>query len=324
MDYFPYLILVLTFLAALLLVEGLFVTWRSWFASERRRLSPRLRAVSGTASPTGTLSLLKSRPLAKIPGVERLLEHLPRAHELDRLILQAGFEFNLAQLTGWSLGLGFGAALAHLVLGAPGRWALLAFLAGVGIPSVYLLNRRRSRLLEIEEQLPAALDLISRAMQAGHAFPSALKMAGEEMPQPIGHEFQIAFDEINFGLDQPTALGHMAQRIPLPDLQHFVLSVLIQRDTGGNLAALLASIAALMRARAKFRRSIRIMTAEGRLSALILIVLPFALGMLLHLVNPGFIDVLFTDPLGVRLVFVVLLLMGIGVFWMSRIVKIRT
>jgi len=324
MDYFPYLVLVLTFLAVLLLVEGLFVTWRSWFDSERRALAPRLRAVTGTGSPAGTVSLLKSRPLAKIPGLGRLLEHLPRAHELDRLILQAGFEFNLAQLVGWSVGLGFGAALAHLFLGAPASLAVLAFMAGVAIPSVYLLNRRRSRLLEIEEQLPAALDLISRAMQAGHAFPSALKMAGEELPQPIGREFQIAFDEINFGLDHPTALGNLASRIPLPDVQHFVLSVLIQRDTGGNLAALLASIAALMRARAKFRRSIRIMTAEGRLSAWILIILPFALGLLLHLINPGFIDVLFTDPLGLRLVVVVLVLMGIGVFWMSRIVRVRT
>lgn len=202
--------------------------------------------------------------------------------------------------------------------------SFIGAIAGLLAPFIWLAQRKSSRLRLIEEQMPAALDMLSAAMQAGHAFPSALKMAGEELPEPICTEFQIAFDEINFGMDHTVALGNLAARIPTGDVRHFVLAVMIQKDTGGNLSALLTKIGKLMRARAKFRRTVHILTAEGRLSAWILIVLPFLLGIVLHVTNPTFFDILFTDSIGRRLVGAALAMMCFGIFWMSRAIKIES
>jgi tight adherence protein B len=177
--------------------------------------------------------------------------------------------------------------------------------------------------VQIDQQLPDALDMMSRALRAGHAFPSALKMVGDEMPDPIAAEFRIAFDEINFGVAQKDALLNLATRVPIPDFRYFVIAVLIQRETGGNLAELLDNIAAIVRGRHKLAGTIRVLSAEGRLSAWILCVLPFALGLAIFLINREFIQVLWTDPLGWRLVVVAAVLMAIGVFWMRNIVRIR-
>jgi tight adherence protein B len=160
-------------------------------------------------------------------------------------------------------------------------------------------------------------------MRAGHAFPSALQMVAEEMPQPTADEFRIAFEEINFGVPQQQALTSLAQRVPVTDLRYFVVAVLIQRETGGNLAELLNGIGGLVRSRLKFQRSIRTLTAEGRLSAWILVALPFALGAVISLVNPSFIRVLWTDPVGLKLVYGALAQMAVGIFWMSRLIKVR-
>ena len=178
-------------------------------------------------------------------------------------------------------------------------------------------------MLAIELQLPDALDLMARAMLAGHAFPSGVQMVGNEMPEPVAGEFRIVFDEINFGISVQDALTNLATRVPSTDLRYFVISVLIQRETGGNLAELLSNISALIRARLKLLGAVRVLSAEGRLSALILTVLPFALAGVINFINPKFLSVLWTDPAGLKVSGGALFIMLLGIFWMWRIIKIR-
>ena len=199
---------------------------------------------------------------------------------------------------------------------------LIGIAAGM-LPMLYVTSAKHNRLLVIEQQLPDALDLMARAMLAGHAFTSGLKMVSEEVSDPVAGEFSIVFDEINYGISVQDALVNLATRVPSTDLRYFVISVLIQRETGGNLAELLNNISALIRARMKLMGAVRVLSAEGRLSALILTILPFALAGVIFLVNPKFLSVLWTDPVGPKIVAGALVVMIFGMFWMWRVIKIR-
>ncbi len=166
---------------------------------------------------------------------------------------------------------------------------LLAAAACALLPLYYIERAKARRLLRIGKQLPDALDLMSRALRAGHAFPTALKMVGDEMNAPLAEEFRIAFDEVNFGIAMPDALMNLATRVPSTDMRYFVIAVLIQRDTGGNLAELLDSISHIIRDRMKLLGQVRVLSAEARLSAWILWLLPFAAAAVIHLTNPTFL-----------------------------------
>jgi tight adherence protein B len=209
------------------------------------------------------------------------------------------------------------------VIGLPLLAVVGAVVAAGALPLLYVLNAKRKRLITFEQQLPDALDLMGRAMRAGHAFSGALKMVGDEMPEPVAGEFRITFDELNYGIHLNDALQNMAARVPSDDLRYFVIAVLIQRETGGNLTELLDNISALIRARLKLLGTIRVLSAEGRLSAWILGILPFAMAAILYLINPKFMSMLWTDPLGQKMVWVMLVAMVVGVYWMRRIVKIH-
>lgn len=214
-------------------------------------------------------------------------------------------------------------ALAALLLKLPLALAVLLAVVAALLPWRYILHLSNKRKTTIEQQLPDTLDLMSRAMLAGHAFPSALKMVGEEMPEPIAGEFRIVFDEINYGISVPDALNHLVVRVPSTDMSYLVISVLLQRETGGNLAALLDSLSKLIRERMKLLGTIKVLSAEGRLSAQILTALPFLLAFAIHLINPEFLQVLWTDSAGIKLVSIALLMILGGIYWMRRIIKIR-
>ena len=164
---------------------------------------------------------------------------------------------------------------------------------------------------------------MGRAMRAGHAFPTAVQMVGDEMADPIGVEFRTLFDETNYGVPQQEALLRLADRVPVADLGYFVVAVIIQRESGGNLAELLDNIASVVRARLKLFGQVRTLSAEGRLSAQILIALPFVTGALINIITPTFMAVLWTDPIGIRLVGGALFIMALGVLWMRKIIRIR-
>jgi Flp pilus assembly protein TadB len=247
-DYLYYLFVVFGFLAIVLFLEGVYLAWNAANGPEAKRIARRLQAMSAGSTTSQSSTLAKQRLLAQTPTMERLLLQIPRIHHLDRLLLQSGLELHVAGFIGISLLMALGGALLAVFLGLS-ILVVFALTIGLGImPWFYVVNAKRKRMDTIEQQLPDALDLMGRAMLAGHAFPSALKMVGEEMPQPVAGEFHIVFDEINYGISIQDALTNLATRVPSTDLRYFVISVLIQRETGGNLAELLGNISTLIRA----------------------------------------------------------------------------
>ena len=322
MDYLYYLFVVLGFFAVVLFLEGSYLAWNAYRGPEVTRIEKRLKAISaGTGSQSSALA--KKRLLAKTPGLERLLLQMPRIHQLDRFILQSGVDISVA---GFIEMIVIAAAVGVVIALYFGLTMFLVIAIGVIAafsPLIYLQSAKHKRMQAIELQLPDALDLMARAMRAGHAFSGALQMVGSEMPDPIASEFRIIFDEINYGISTQEALSNLTARVPSADLNYFVIAVLIQRETGGNLAELLGNISELIRARLKLLGTVRVLSAEGRLSAWILTLLPFVLGSTLQMVNPKFLDALWTDPMGIKMVGFAMGLMIFGIFAMWRIIKIR-
>ncbi|HKU71943.1 MAG TPA: type II secretion system F family protein [Burkholderiales bacterium] len=322
MDNLLLMFVVAGFLAVVLLIEGGYRLWQANRSAEARRLQRRLQALSAGGHSKES-DLLKKRLLAESAGLERLLLRVPRVGLMDRMLLQSGRKTTVASLAGWTLCAAFAGWLAWLVLGTP-WWTAPFFVGGAGsLPFLLVLRSRRARLRQIEEQLPEAMDLMSRAMRAGHAFLSALQMAGSESPEPIAREFRIAAEEVNYGVAMQEALINLAVRVPVTDLRFFVVAVAVQRETGGNLAELLDKTASLMRARFKLLGTIRVLSSEGRLSGWILTILPFALLTIISLINPKFMSILWKDPAGLIAVYAGITLMVIGILWMWRIVKMR-
>ncbi|MEI8117684.1 MAG: type II secretion system F family protein [Methylophilaceae bacterium] len=323
MEDLQYIFFVLIFLTAVLLVEGLYLAWNSYKGPEAKAVKKRLLAMSANGSSTNSI-ILKKRLLAETAGLEKFLLKIPRVHKLDKILLQSGLSLSVAKF------LGITSLIAIIVAIVGSQLISLPIIAVVGISLasgglvfLYVSNKKNVRITKIEQQLPDALDLMARGMMAGHAFPSALQMIGNEMPDPIASEFRIVFDEINYGIPIKEALSSLIDRVPSTDLSYFVTAVLIQRETGGNLAELLGNISRLVRSRLQLLGTVRVLSAEGRLSAWILTLLPFFLGMALYLMNPNFLSVLWKDEMGIKMVGGTFSLMIVGIFAMWRITKIR-
>ncbi|GAB3545544.1 type II secretion system F family protein [Noviherbaspirillum agri] len=322
MDYFYYGFIVLGFFAIVGLIEGVYLTWNAYRGPEATRIKRRLQAMSAAGTTVET-KLLKKRLLSEVPLLERILLQLPRVQHLDRLLIQSGTGMTVAGFHAVALSC---VAITIVIAYIAAMPVWLGVVMGIGaslLPFAYLFKLRDKRLNSIETQLPDALDLMARALRAGHAFSSALSMVGQEGPEPIAQEFRTTFDEINFGVPVQKALTNLATRVASTDLRYFVVAVLIQRETGGNLAELMENIAMLIRERLKLAATVRVLSAEGRLSAWILGILPFAVGGLINVVNPKFLSLLWTDPTGLNVVAGALALMVVGVIWMWRVITIR-
>jgi tight adherence protein B len=322
MDSLYYLFLIFGFLAVVLFLEGGYLAWNAYRGPEAKRIQERLQAVSSGWSGAET-ALLKQRLLSQSPSLERFLLQIPRIHSLDRVLQQSGMSLLVSHFLGYTTMAATGAMAIAALLGFSFVVMLLFAGAGSVLPLLFVLSAKRKRLEKIERQLPEAIDLMGRALKAGHAFSGALQMVSTDGPEPTAGEFRLTFDQINFGVSVQDALMNLATRVPVTDLRYFVIAVLIQRESGGNLAELLEKISGLIRARLELLGRIRVLSAEGRLSAWILSCLPFAAGLMIHLVNPGFLSVLWTDPVGLMMVGTAVGMMLIGVYAMSRIIKIR-
>lgn len=323
MDYLFIVFILVAFFAVVLLLEGLFQLWNSTHGPEIKRINQRLQAMSAGNYEGRPALLIKQRLLSDTPSLDKLLLGVPRIHGLDRLIEQSGYTLSVAQLLGYMLLGGLLGLLAGFFLSLPWFLIFALSLVSASVPYLVVLNKKLARVAKIERQLPDALDLMSRALRAGHSFPSALEMVAKEGQQPIAREFGVAADEVNFGIPMDDALNNLAVRVPVTDLRYFVIAVLIQRDTGGNLAELLDNLARLIRERFKLLGQIQVLSAEGRLSAWILTILPFAMVFLINLINPRLMSVLWTDSFGRQLSLVAMMAMVLGVIWMWRIIKIR-
>jgi tight adherence protein B len=322
MDLFNILILLL-FIAVVLMIEGVYLLWESYKGPEASRIERRLRVMSAGAHGGGEPGLLKRRLLSDTPFLHHVLLSIPRIHVVDRLLTQAGLTINLMTFIGLSAAFAAGGFFLGQFLLMPIFVSLVMAAFTGSLPYSYLLLRKANRLKKFDDQLPGALDLIGRGIRAGHALPSAIQMVADELPEPISAEFRIAFDEVNYGFSMEEALTNLAARVPSADLRYFVVAVLIQRETGGNLAELLDNISAIIRARQKLYGTIRVLSAEGKLSAWILTILPFALAFVINLINPEFMKVLWNDEAGIKMIISVSILMILGILWMRKIIRIR-
>ncbi|MDR0242140.1 MAG: type II secretion system F family protein [Burkholderia sp.] len=315
---------ILTFVAVVLTIEGAYQWWNARHGTAARRIESRIRAMSaGGNVQQERLSILKKRMLDESRPFDRLLLRVPRVQTLDLTIQQSGLDWTLPKLIVLSTVF---AALAWLALSfatLPQLAAVPVALFAACIPTLYVMRCRRRRMRKLERQLPDICDMIARALRSGHSFTSTIGMVSEEFPDPMGGEFRITFDEVNYGVSLHDALMNLATRVPAQDLRYFVIAVLIQRETGGNLAELLDSISALIRERFKLFDKVRVLSAEGRLSAWILGLLPFGTAGAIALLNREFLSVLWEDPAGIRMVGAMLVSMAIGLFWIRRIIRIR-
>lgn len=315
---------VFVFIAAALAAEALWQWWFSTQSKSARRFSRRIASLSDGAAGSGRrVSLLKQRRLAESDRMEALLRKWPVVETIDTWLQQAGSQWNVGRLLALcAIGAGTGLVVGMLVF--PG-WLMGMSLAVSGglIPPLMVSSQRSRRMNQLQQQLPEAADLIARSLRAGHALPSTLQMVADEMPEPICTEFRSVADEINYGLGLQPAMQRLAQRVPLDDLRFLVIAVLIQRESGGNLAELMQKMATLIRERLKLFGQIRSLSAEGRLSGLILFFLPIFMALLIAMVNPNYIGKLTEDPMGITLLGIACVQMLLGALWMRKIVNLR-
>ena len=318
------LVLVLVFIAALLLMEAMYLLWKANRSTEAKKLSRRMEALAAHKKSASGVHIFKDKGLSHLPVLERLLSNQDFAIHLQRRIAQSGSTGTVVQLVLSTIIVGFlGFVMSAAALGLPTHFALMGALLMACMPWFYIAFKRQRRLDKMSLQLPDALDFITRSLRSGQAFTAALLLAGEELPEPIASEFRTAHDEVTFGVSLGDALTNLSERVPLTDVRYFVVAVLTQRESGGNLTEVLEKLSQLIRARYKLMWKIRILSAEGRFSALILISFPFALGGLMNLINPEFMSKLWTDPIGISIIKALAILMLFGVLMLRKIIKIH-
>ena len=290
----------------------------------RRKLEDRLQEVTQPFDDKETANVLvKVAAEGPMPAIDRMLAGTAQGSSLARWLEQSGTKASISGVLIVSLVL---AVLLAFVAGMATRssWALPVGAAlGFGLPFVVLNIKRGRRMRAFEEQFPEALDLIGRALKAGHAFATGLKMAADELPEPVGPEFRKTFDEQNFGLPLKDALDNLAKRIPLLDVRFFTTAVLIQRETGGNLAEILENLAHVVRERFKILRQVRVYTAHGRFTGWVLLALPAVLGIALSFINPDHMNMLFREQMGQMMLIGAAVMQFIGYMWIKQVIKIE-
>ncbi|MGH7536630.1 MAG: type II secretion system F family protein [Gemmatimonadales bacterium] len=311
----------LAFLAVALGTVSLVLIFEWSSEARRKRQALReLRRLANEGAEGGGLAILRGvregDPLAIMSA------RVPHLKDIGLLLDQAGLSWTiqtyLLLVAGWGMGLGL------VVLTLTGQWviALPVAILGSMVPYLWIRGKRKRRLAKFESQLPEAIDLLSRAIRAGHPLSSGLDMVARESPDPIASEFRRAFEEQRFGLPMEDSLLAMADRVTLVDVRIMVTAILIQRNVGGNLAEILDNISYTIRERFKIRRQLRVYTAQGRLAGYVLAVLPIAVGTIIFFLNPDYMLTLFRDPAGKFALVAALILQTSGYIWIRRIVNI--
>ncbi len=286
------------------------------------RLAGLGRGGSGVPA-TVNQDILRHEAYSDLPLINAVLQRIKIAADINTLIQQADSDWTVGRVI-------FGALVAGVVAGfLGGLWfdnvvfGVLCGLAAANGPYVYLRIKRAQRMRKFETILPEAIDLLARALRAGHSLTAAIEMVAREVADPVGSEFRRVFEEQNFGLPMREALLNLANRLPVKDLQFLVTAMLVQKETGGNLAEVLDKTGAVIRERARLLGQLRIYTAQGRLTGWILGLLPFIVFLLMNMVHPGYAHVLLSDPTGRKAVWIGLGLMLIGIWMIRKIVDIK-
>ena len=311
---------VLVAIATVALLQGLFYTYRFVGEKKREELRRRLRASEGGSSLP--LNLLRRGQLARSAWRTNLLRGLPNAARLELLMQQAQVPITVAQLITYSIMLAVLGAILGLL---GGGWVLALLLGGIGLvtPTLVILAMRERRSRKISEQLPDALDMMARSLRAGHALPSSFRLVSTEMPEPVSVEFGLAFEEQNLGASFERAILQMSKRAPNNgDLKIFAVSVVIQKETGGNLVEVIEKIAETIRARYRFYGKLRALTAEGRLSGIVLAALPIVTGLAAAVVNPAYMRLLVTTRMGQFFLIYGVATWALGGLWLKRMARV--
>jgi tight adherence protein B len=291
----------------------------------QRQLASRLQELSTPVDEPQQAgkALIKVRNLGMLPALDRYAAGSVRGSALGRWIEQSGMKASVSGVFVTAVAL---AGLLAIVAGMATRasWSLpVGAVIGFGLPFLVLRVKRTRRLRAFEEAFPEALDLISRALKAGHAFATGVKMVADEMPEPVGPEFRKTFDEQNFGLPLKDSLENLSVRIPVLDVRFFSTAVLIQRETGGNLSEILENLSHVVRERFKILRQVRVYTAHGRFTGYVLLALPALLCIALSFINPDHMNMLFRERMGQMMLIGALVMQTIGFLWIQHVVKIE-
>lgn len=311
------------FIICVIIFELLVYAGKNTRSTKRAKIRKRLRKYVYVEKGIEGSDILRKRLLSEIPFLNNLLFKIPGVERLDSLIIKA----NAAYPMGFYILFAFFMAASGFLFGTliiKNDMLALVFLPLFGsVPFLYLNHLKQKRQQRLRKQLPEALDLISRALKAGHAFTGGMRLAADEFDDPVGPEFTEVLDEINFGVSVSEALRNLADRMQVSEIKYFVIGVILQRETGGNLAELMDILAGLLRERFIFDGKVRTLSAEGKLSAVILVCLPFFIIAYLKISRPDYMNLLFTDPIGRVMMVAAAIMMIIGIFAMTRIVKIE-
>ncbi|NSW85140.1 MAG: type II secretion system F family protein [Syntrophobacteraceae bacterium] len=316
------MISVATFVVCLVLVETVFLSLRRLRNPGEARVRKRLKEFHSADEDVQPADIVRRKVLSDVPWLNRLLEGVSPVKRLDRLIRQAdvqrpaGFFILLSLVVasvGWFVG----------TTSSGGRILPTAFAVLFGsVPFLLLHSKKKKRMQKFQEQLPEALELVARTLKAGHAFSSGLKMVCDEMSDPIAVEFDRTLDEINFGVSVSDALKNLAARVDCPDLGYFVVATIVQRETGGNLAELIEGTSELIRERFKFFGKVRVLSAEARTGAIILIAVPFVTAAALFILNREYITTLVNDPIGHMLLGGAAVMICLGILTIRSMIRI--
>ena len=326
--------MVLLILVGIAFLIGFGIVFGGYFGATKmpgmvlqRKLDQRLQEISLPAEVLSTENrdqeLRKQTASGMLPALDKIVGGTAKGSKLSAWIEQTGVKTSVSTVL-------LVALILFAVFGFIGLRLVrlpIAFLVvgalGAALPFVYLSWKRSRRLNKFEENFPEALELIARALKAGHAFVTGLKMVADEMPEPIGPEFRKTFDEQNFGLPLKDALDNLTMRVPLLDVRFFATAVLIQRETGGNLSEILENLGHVVRERFKILRQVRVYTAHGRLTGYVLLGLPAFLGVALMFINPDHMNLLFREEMGQQMLTAGIIMQFVGYMWIKQVIKIE-
>ncbi len=313
----------MVFVAVILLMQALVVPAFGESAKTRKNLRKRISDIEAAGEGEALSSLLREKYLRTLSPLERRLESLPAMEALARRIEQSGHKILAYRMVALSLALGIAfTLLSWLYFGTP-MAAAITGLVGTYLPYMKINMDRGKRMEQFEEQLPDAIDTMKRALKAGHPLGASIKLVAEELDNPVAEEFEMTFNDINYGNDVRRAMLGLLSRIPSVTVMALVTSILVQKETGGNLAEILEKISVVIRGRFKLQRKVKTYSAEGRMSAWVLAMVPLVLFVALWVVTPDYLPVLLEDEGGQKMIMYGFFSGVVGILWIRKILRIE-
>jgi tight adherence protein B len=320
-------IAIIAFLAFVVVAVAAFVAFSLFDqrSAQARLLKERLsgQGKGGATAGVEELELVRDEQMSQIPALDNLLRRSERVSAVQKMLDQAGMSMRAGNFLGLCALAGIAASVLVYMVARRVEIAWVALLVGFLLPYSYASYQRSRRFSKFEELFPEAIDTLARAVRAGHAFTTALEMIGSEVNEPVAGEFRQLYEEQKFGMPVRDALMNLTQRMPSVDVKFFVTAVMLQRETGGNLAEILDNLSYVIRERFKIQRQVRVYTAQGRLTMALLMGMPPIIVTVMMILNPGFIKPLFSDPIGHTLVVAGITLQTVGYFVIRKIIKIQ-